>query len=435
MTYAVQRKLGEELNRFYTEDLPVHGWYRFILSFPPHLVRKYIEVFDLADDAVVLDPFCGTGTTLVECKKNGIASVGLEANPVVHFAASVKTSWNANFEMLQPHADKIAETTWEALAQENISDVPFELQNNGSKALRQLSEEKEKLIIKNSISPLPLHKVLVLIEKINEFSCDQFTPYERLALAKELVFSISNLKFGPEVGVGKKKDDSEVVGVWKRAVASIAKDLETVQSSENVPSVVHLADSRKISDVIAPQKKIDAVITSPPYPNEKDYSRTTRLESVLLDFMRDKSDLQKHKRTLLRSNTRGIYKSDEDEKWISQNNRIHQLAKEIETKRILLGKTSGFEKLYHRVVLLYFGGVARHLEDLKNYLKPGAKLAYVVGDQASYLQVMIRTGEIIAEIAEQRGYQVTGIDLFRTRFSTATGQNLREEVVLLKWNG
>jgi hypothetical protein len=75
------------------------------------------------------------------------------------------------------------------------------------------------------------------------------------------------------------------------------------------------------------------------------------------------------------------------------------------------------------------------LEDLKNYLKPGAKLAYVVGDQASYLQVMIRTGEIIAEIAEQCGYEVTGIDLFRTRFSTATGQNLREEVVLLKWNG
>lgn len=238
--------------------------------------------------------------------------------------------------------------------------------------MRQLSEEKEKLIIKNSISPLPLHKVLVLIEKINEFSCAQFTHYARLALAKELVFSISNLKFGPEVGVGKQKNDTEVVGVWKRAVAAMVRDLETIQSIKDVPSVVHLVDSRKISDVIAPEKKIDAVITSPPYPNEKDYSRTTRLESVLLDFMREKSDLQKHKRMLLRSNTRGIYKSDDDEKWVSQNNRVHQLAKEIEAKRILLSKTSGFEKLYHRVVLLYFGGIARHLEDLKNYLKPGA---------------------------------------------------------------
>ncbi len=435
MTYAVQKEVGYELNRLYSEDLPVHEWYRFILSFPPHLVRNYIDKFNLADDAVVLDPFCGTGTTLVECKKNGITSVGLEANPVVHFAATVKTAWNIDFENLEKHADKIAETALKVLAQENISDVPFELQNNDCQSLRQLSEEKEKLIITNSISPLPLHKSLILIETINKFSCDQFTPYERLALAKELVFSISNLKFGPEVGVGKQKKDSEVVGTWKRTVDSMVKDLETVQSNKNILSVVHLADSRRISHVVAPEKKIDAVITSPPYPNEKDYSRTTRLESVLLGFMEEKSDLRKHKMSLLRSNTRGIYKSDDDEKWISRNSRVHQLAKEIEEKRIALNKTSGFEKLYHRVVLLYFGGIARHLEDLKQYLKSGAKLAYVVGDQASFLQVMIRTGEIIAEIAEQRGYEVTGIDLFRTRFSTATQQNLREEVVLLTWNG
>ena len=128
----------------------------------------------------------------------------------MHFAASVKTTWNEDFELLRHHAEKIAEIALQELAHENISDVPFELQNNGSRVLRQLGEEKEKLIITNSISPLPLHKSLVLIEKINKFSCNQFTPYERLALAKELVFSISNLKFGPEVGVGKQKKDSEL---------------------------------------------------------------------------------------------------------------------------------------------------------------------------------------------------------------------------------
>ena len=45
-------------------------WYRFVLSFPPHLVREYISRFDLGSGARVLDPFCGTGTTIVECKKN-----------------------------------------------------------------------------------------------------------------------------------------------------------------------------------------------------------------------------------------------------------------------------------------------------------------------------------------------------------------------------
>ena len=47
MVYAVQTKAGEELNRIYEEDLPVHEWYRFVLSYPPHLVRRYIERFGL----------------------------------------------------------------------------------------------------------------------------------------------------------------------------------------------------------------------------------------------------------------------------------------------------------------------------------------------------------------------------------------------------
>jgi hypothetical protein len=48
---------------------------------------------------------------------------------------------------------------------------------------------------------------------------------------------------------------------------------------------------------------------------------------------------------------------------------------------------------------------------------------------------MIRTGQILSEIAESLGCVVTGIDLFRTRPSTVTGEQLREEVVLLEWPG
>lgn len=40
-----------------------------------------------------------------------------------------------------------------------------------------------------------------------------------------------------------------------------------------------------------------------------------------------------------------------------------------------------------------------------------------------------------AEIATAPGYEVVGIDLFRTRTATATKEELREEVVLLRWPG
>lgn len=433
MAYVTQSRRGEELNRLYPEDLPIHEWYRFVLSFPPHLVRDYLDKLGVSPDEQVLDPFCGTGTTLVECKKLGISSVGLEANPVVQFAAQVKTDWNVEPDDLWAHTTQIAGAAIQVLEQEGIEDAPlFQSLNGAHRTLRRLSAEQESLLISNSISPIPLHKVLVLLEEIDKAYDRRFYNHERLALAKQLVYSVSNLRFGPEVGVGKAKHDVPVIGLWLSGIERMVGDLRLIQDRKDIPAKVYHADARSLTEVLTPNS-VDVVITSPPYPNEKDYTRTTRLESVLLGFLRDKKDLRRHKLGLLRSNTRAVYKGDGDEQWVADNRRVQELANRIENRRVELGKTSGFERLYARVVQLYFGGMARHLEELKSVLRPGARLAYVVGDQASYFRVHIKTGQILAEIAESLGYQVLDIHLFRTRFSTATQQQLREEVVLLRW--
>jgi hypothetical protein len=155
----------------------------------------------------------------------------------------------------------------------------------------------------------------------------------------------------------------------------------------------------------------------------------------LLGYAKDRSELRKLKKNLVRSNTRGVYKDDDDDRWVIEHPEIQRIADAIEKRRIELGKESGFEKLYARVTKLYFGGMARHLSDLRPVLRPDARLAYVVGDQASYLRIKIKTGEILADIAETLGYKVERIDLFRTRLSTATKEQLREEVVVLRWKG
>jgi hypothetical protein len=214
----------------------------------------------------------------------------------------------------------------------------------------------------------------------------------------------------------------------------MVNDLRMVQGKKYSGAKVYLADARQIGNLIAP-KTVHAVITSPPYPNEKDYTRTTRLESVLLGFVQTKAELRALKKTMIRSNTRGVYKEDDDDKWIAEHEEIQRIANAIEKRRIELEKDSGFERLYSRVTKLYFGGMARHLSDLRNILCPGAQLAYVVGDQASYLRVKIQTGQILADIAMALGYEVVSIDLFRTRLATATKEQLREEVVVLRWSG
>jgi hypothetical protein len=427
------------LNKVATADTAGHDWYRFVLSFPPHLVREYVRRFELTDADCVLDPFCGTGTTNVECKKLGIPSVGIEAHPVAHFASKVKVTWDIDPEKLRDHADRIAELTRQRFVEDGMSDdeplFSALSEESGSSAvagLRRLPESSAKILLKDSISPIPLHKTLVLLDLINEFRDERVYEHELLALAKALVTSIGNLHFGPEVGVGRIKLDTSVVGSWLRCIREICSDLLELEGYQQTPALVYKADSRHLERLLQPGS-ISAVITSPPYPNEKDYTRTTRLESVILGFIRNKDELKDLKRNLLRSNTRTVYKSDDDDRWVASHKEIQRIAQAIEDRRVQMGKTSGFERLYHRVTKLYFGGMTLHFSQLRQALRPGAYLAYVVGDQASYLRVMIRTGQLLADVAKSLGFEVVGIDLFRTRLATATKEQLREEVVVLRW--
>lgn len=431
---ARNRNAHREDNKLYPADRAVHDWYRFVLSFPPHLVQNYLQKFGVMSDQRVLDPFCGTGTVLVECKKQGIASAGIEANPMAHFASQVKVDWSIDPDYLLAHAQQVADIALARLRAQSIEDVTLFHVVYDQCNLHTLPDETMKLLLANSISPLPLHKTLVLLDCLDEQHDERCSNYEKLALAKALVTSISNLQFGPEVGVGKAKYDAPVIASWLACLRAMAHDLRNMRDKAATPTDIYLADSRHPQQVLAPHS-IDAVITSPPYPNEKDYTRTTRLESVLLGFINNKAELQTLKRGLLRSNTRGVYKGDDDDQWVREHPEIQRIAEEIEARRVELGKTSGFERLYAKVTRLYFGGMARHLSALREVLRPGAQLAYVVGDQASYLRIMIPTGQLLADIAQSFGYELVGIDLFRTRLATATKQQLREEVVILRWTG
>ncbi len=413
--------MGNIENKLRTEDSSIHDWYRFVLSFPPHLVRQYLEEFSADQTSFVLDPFCGTGTTNVECKKRGIPSWGIEASPLTHFASKTKCVWLKDTSNFLRTAKQIA-----LAATQTINSLP---------KLRTLSEEQASLILKNSICDQPLSSTLVLRDAIRA-ARSPYEDYYLLALAKHIVCSYSNLKFGPEVGISRKKKECvDVVEIWLSEIEKMKADLEQWKQYSSTLADISLGDARNIpkTDYAG---KVDCVITSPPYPNEKDYSRTTRLESVILGFINTKDDLRKIKKGFIRSNSKNVYRSDTDAQYVCRIESINKLSSEIEHRRLELGKTSGFEKLYASVVKQYFGGMAKHLSELKPYLRNGASLAYVVGDQASYFQIPIRTSILLGEVAESiGGYEVERIDTFRKRFATVTETWLNEDVLILKYKG
>lgn len=61
-------------------------------KFIAELPRALLDALPIPPGTAVLDPFCGGGTTLVECQRRGWPSVGIDLNPIACLMARVKTA-------------------------------------------------------------------------------------------------------------------------------------------------------------------------------------------------------------------------------------------------------------------------------------------------------------------------------------------------------
>ena len=442
-------------NRLQRSDEAIHSWYRFVLGYPPHLVTEYLE--NLRADPTrdwVFDPFSGTATTPLEARLHGFSTISSDANPIMLIAAQVKLAWDINTVEIQSKIDEVLELAVACLKNYSMKPVPednYQLSLFGSHILRDKSIDNRlasdfnpdtllppkaiSLIPSGFISKKPLLRVMALRYAIeNLIRLQEPRYFLLLALANTIVKTASNVGFGPEIYRLPPQDDVDVLGAFANTVTRMIEDLRAIigkQQRPFPPAYVFKEDARTLSS-LSDYPPIGIVITSPPYPNEKDYTRITRLENILLGLITSKEDLRALKSHLLRSNTRNVFIGDDDDTYIQDIPSIVRVADEIEETRRQLGKTSGFERLYHRVTRLYFGGMFRHFAALLPRLRPGARCAYVVGDQMSYFRIHIRTAQLLADVAIKAGYKVEGINLWRTRRSTTTRLDLDENVLIIK---
>lgn len=89
----------------------VHGFHAYPARMHPLTARRLVETFSRPLDAV-LDPFCGSGTVLVEARLAGRFAAGVDANPLAVRLARLKatTTTERDREMLVTWAEKIAQT-------------------------------------------------------------------------------------------------------------------------------------------------------------------------------------------------------------------------------------------------------------------------------------------------------------------------------------
>jgi DNA methylase len=382
------------------DESAFHRWYNFILGFSDQFVGQILEAFSVSTEEVVLDPFCGTGTTMVECAKYGVPSIGVDANPFAVFAANAKCSFNLDPDALMRAAARV-EDRYREIASSNrrLTDGSTYLYLNHS-----------GMIDRGWISKKPLRKALALREAIQRGQDPSFRDVFMLALVADLPTNIGNMKFGPQIYKGPSKVDVDPLPLFWDRVKAMAKDLRNATDRKSFASpTILLGDARSLKPVLRKNfgheiPKIDYVICSPPYPTEHDYTRHTRLELAFTEGVTTIECLRAIKRSMIRSHTKGIYKGDEDQLRTKMLTSVEKVAVDVELA--VAGKESGFEKLYPTVVRSYFGGMKRHFGSLFRLMRKGGKAAYVVGDQAAYLRVPIRTAVLLGETAESVGFKV-----------------------------
>jgi hypothetical protein len=397
----------------------VHDWYRIILGYSDHLVGGLLDEFALDPKGRILDPFCGSGTTLVEGMKRGLRVTGIDANPSSCFAAQVKTNWDIDPELLRKLLPQIRE----------LATAEMRRNNHESDAFYKYLDVHR--YIRRWISIKPLKKVISIRRAIQSAHVSKaYKDLLMLALVAETVAGSSNVRFGPELYCGKPKRDSAVLSQFEARVIKMCNDLVLVSGTQHGDATVLKGDARECNVLLDKRKKFSALICSPPYPTEHDYTRNSRLELALLGFVKDRDTLRTIKYGMIRSHTKGIYAADDDQQFVSSSVALKRLKAEIDVRAAT--KTYGFARLYSRVMLEYFGGLVKHFQSVLPYLEPGARCAYVVGDQSSYLQVHIPTADLLAELAVECGFQHVETRQWRTRWSTTMSRNVVENILLLR---
>ncbi len=401
----------------------VHEWYRLVLGYSDHLVAHLLEEFEISPGMAVLDPFCGSGTTAVECLKRGVNTWAVDANPSSCFATKVKTTWDVDISAIMA-------------AQSTVVRCAKALRGHGHILRKDVTYtyiKQSGMIGRGWLSRQSLYDALALKLSINRHAPGETARnFMMLAAVNEFVHTSAKVRFGPELYCSKTLGGGDIFKAFALKLTSMLKDIRIAKDYVTAECNVYNGDSRNcaISIPKIPPGGFDLLICSPPYPTEHDYTRNARLELAYLEAVQDRESLRAIKKTMVRSHTKGIYATDKDSELTTDIPRIAELSQQIDERAA--GKTHGFARLYSKVLKEYIGGMRLHFRSVLPLLRRGARAAYVVGDQASYFKVPIPTAELLAVVAEKEGFGLEGIRKWRQRWVPSSKSYLNENILVLK---
>ncbi|MFQ5794238.1 MAG: DNA methyltransferase [Candidatus Bipolaricaulia bacterium] len=405
------------------KSLPIHRWVTWIAGFSASFVdgtiAKYLQ--NPPPNSVVLDPFAGVGTTLIEAFCKGINTIGFEINPFAALASRVKLqSTRIDLEALK-----------QAIASYESYMAPLESQIDRAfikgyetgdlpGAPEPTTKPPEKFRSRIPFfSPLVEKKILFAFDHIYSLKNPAVQDIFRVALGAVMV-GVSNYSYEPSLGsrpaAGKELiSNAAVSGVVSNKLWEMAEDIEWFQGELRSLTSLPKAEIYEKSFFLALEhldpESVDLVITSPPYMNNYHYVRNTRPHLFWLQFVTSPKDL----RTLEQESYGKFWQTVRDLEPLNLDFQLPELQEVIDTIRYIKPDKGTYGGSgWANYISTYFNDTYRLMEILKKLLKPKGVAVIVVGN--SIIQgVEINVDSFFSKIATLHGISTEGIYIVREK--------------------
>lgn len=381
--------------------LPIHRWFRYSAGFSAEWAEAVIRSHLSGATASVLDPFAGSGTTMIAAEKAGAGAIGFESHPFVARIAKAKLMWR----FVDPSQLREATSSLIARASSRMSSVPPQtspllLKCYTDDALTKLLSLRDELLRSPPADPAAKELLWLAITAI-------LRPCSHVGTA-QWQYVLPNKK---------KANVLDPFLALEAKVSEIILDITYArQLGSGIEARIIAQDAREQSTV--PRASIDLVVTSPPYPNNYDYADATRLEMTFWGEIESWGDLQT---TVRKHIIRSCSQHSAAERLRLDDllaldavspivNELAPVCRTLEEVRL----TKGGKKTYHTMVAAYFVDLSNVFRALRPVCKTGSRLCFVIGDSAPY-GVYVPAEEWLGKLAVSAGFQSYSFEKLRDR--------------------
>lgn len=402
-----------------------HLFHEYKGRFYPQLCKSFMNYAGLKHKEIVLDPFCGSGTTLVECFLNNLNGIGLDLNPLGYLITKSKIeSFLVGYSLFKDERDKLHTEINKELLEYGLEEEDGLEENEYYESVYLRIQEKaheffdiEYEYLEKWFPKIILSKILIILLKIRNIQEERIRHLFLISLSETLrIFSYQDPK---QLRIKRRMyvEDVNIVKALFRLIDRNLGILNTYDKSfkkRDVPDIrILLGDIRHLrKEASITNNSVDAIITSPPYAMALPYIDTDRLSLLLLGYINKKKLSELEKRMI---GNREISKSTKEELEREFLDSYDKCILPIEIKRLIrkiydlnFGASVGFRRKNTAALLYkYFYDMYLAMAEMYRVLRKRRYCFMVVGcntTMAGGEGIFIPTDDFISSIGKSIGF-------------------------------